>query len=134
MRNSTEYKTKQRQQILLCLQKNIGSTLSVDRLLEKMKDNGTPVGKTTVYRYLDKLVKSGEVQKYTDSETHISLFEINSCDCHNHLHLKCVKCGNITHLDCQHIESFKKHIMESHKFKISNIKTVIYGECNQCKK
>lgn len=133
MKITAEYKTKQREKILLCLQHNRGNNLSVDKLLEKLTEEGSVVGKTTIYRYLDKLVASGQVQKYTDAETHVSSYEISSGNCHSHLHLKCIKCGNVIHLDCDHIDSFKSHIMETHKFKINNIKTVLYGECEKCK-
>ena len=62
MSNST-YNTKQKRSILQLLEDNNDRQFSCDEITEALKNNGTPVGKTTVYRYLDILEKNGQVRK-----------------------------------------------------------------------
>ena len=39
--------------------------LTADEIFEKLRKSGESVGKTTIYRHLEKLCASGEVRKFT---------------------------------------------------------------------
>lgn len=52
-----QYKTKQRESILQYLIQNKDKHISVEDIVEHLKKKGEAVGKTTVYRYLDVLVR-----------------------------------------------------------------------------
>lgn len=127
------YKTKQRQLILDCLINNKEKHLTADDVIDYLKDKGNPVGKTTIYRYLDKLVAEGYVRRYFVEEGVSSCYQyIEGEKCHEHFHLKCVGCGSLMHLECNYIESLQEHISNNHKFKVDNLKTVFYGRCEGC--
>ena len=36
--------------------------------------------------------------------------------CREHLHLKCVRCGRIYHLDCHFMDEVRGHLMAEHGF------------------
>ena len=36
--------------------------------------------------------------------------------CREHLHLKCVRCGRIYHLDCHFMDEVRAHLMAEHGF------------------
>jgi Fur family ferric uptake transcriptional regulator len=36
--------------------------------------------------------------------------------CREHLHLKCVQCGRIYHLDCHFMDEVRAHLMAEHGF------------------
>ena len=133
MSNST-YNTKQKRSILQLLENNKNRQLSCDEITEMLKNNGTPVGKTTVYRYLDSLEKNGQVRKYTDSDSKTSSFQYidSHLNCQEHMHLRCLRCGGLVHLGCDFMSDVGKHILEHHKFRVDNSKTVILGLCEKC--
>ena len=133
MSNST-YNTIQNRSILQRLEDNNDRQFSCDEITEALKNNGTPVGKTTVYRYLDSLEKNGQDRKYTDTVSKISLYQYidKKLNCQEHMHLKCVCCGGLVHLGCEFMSEVGKHILEHHKFRVDNSKTVILGVCENC--
>ena len=95
----------------------------------------TPIGKSTVYRYLDNLVQENIIRKYVSSESGVAAcfqYINNQIECNNHYHLKCTKCGNLLHLNCNEINELSNHIFEEHKFKLDTCKTVLYGTCEIC--
>ena len=63
--NRGKYKTKQRELILDYLVDNKNRHVTVDEIIDYTKQSGSPVGKTTAYRYIDELEQKGIVRKYT---------------------------------------------------------------------
>lgn len=134
MSNNT-YNTKQKQLIydLLCRNKN--TQFTCEELAGILKESGTPVGKTTVYRYIMKLLSEGKVRRFTDEgKTATFCFVENKEQCESHMHLKCTGCGEFIHLDCEVMNEVIGHITSEHNFKIDNSQTVIYGLCGKCGK
>lgn len=135
MPQSREYKTRQRGLILDCLVQNRGGHITADDVTRYLKEQGAPVGRTTVYRYLEKLVAEGVVQKFSAGPGGSACFQYNGCGGeHNHFHLKCVDCGKLIHLDCDHFLEVERHILKEHGFSIDNCRTVLYGHCEDCAK
>ena len=128
------YKTKQRDLILGYLVSRKGVHITVDDVVEHFKKTGNSVGKSTVYRYLDLLVKSGAVRKYIVEEGASACYQYfdNSGDCHAHYHLKCSGCGELIHVECEYLDQVNSHVFEHHGFTIDNSKTVLYGLCAKC--
>lgn len=128
------YKTKQRELILKCLVDNCANHLTADNILEYLKTNDSSVGKTTVYRYLDKLVAEGIVRKYIVEEGKCACFQYagENCSCKLHFHLKCTSCNKLFHVECDYLNELENHVYEHHKFRIDNTKTVLYGICEEC--
>lgn len=131
-----EYKTKQRQCILDCL-KSLGDRhVTVDDVDDYLRSQGGAVGKTTIYRYLDKLVEEGTVQKFVIADGKSACYQLlkKEADCRTHFHLKCVGCGRLIHLECGYLEELRSHIGENHHFSIDSSRTVFYGWCEDCLK
>ena len=128
------YNTRQKQIIYEFLSNNSDVFMSCDEILDSLKASGSPVGKATLYRFLDSLVLSGDVRKVVDSSKKSASYQMLDKDknCHDHMHLKCTDCGKITHLGCEFMSSVGAHILEHHNFKIDNSRTLIYGLCSEC--
>ena len=128
------YHTKQQDIILSCLENYSGNALSVDEIEDLLKENGLTVGKTTIYRYLLKYEKSGEVMKITPPGSKSALFQLINRDsrCHEHLHLRCSSCGKTFHLDCSFMHELEHHISRHHSFKADYNTSIIYGTCENC--
>ncbi len=128
------YKTKQKKFIENFLKENIGRQFTCDEISDELRIKGTPVGKTTVYRYVEKLVSEGKARKITDGINKSAQFQYidENMDCHSHMHLKCLKCGEFIHLGCDFLSGVNEHIYEHHRFKVDNSKTVLFGLCEKC--
>ena len=133
---STDYKTKQKELILNFFIENKDKHLTAAQVVRHLNTRDENVSTTTVYRCLEKLVKNGCVRKYfldDKSGACYQYIEDNKC-CHEHFHLKCIECGKLLHLDCNHMQSLNEHILHHHGFLVDNSRTVLYGICDKCRK
>ncbi len=128
------YNTKQKNLIYEILEKNTSCPLSCDGITDMLKNEGTPVGRATVYRFLETLAEKGEIRKLLDSQSKTATFQLidKSKNCQQHMHLKCIHCGKIFHLECDYMSDVSGHILEHHNFRVDNSKTVILGVCENC--
>lgn len=128
------YNTAARSRILGFLKENKDRTVNANDILNRLNDQGNDVNITTIYRYLDKLTESGEVMKYTAENGTRAVFQYvgEKQHCEEHLHLQCVRCGAILHLDCGFMDEISEHVMNEHGFRIQCRNSIIYGECSRC--
>ena len=129
------YNTKQKKLIEKVLTRNPEVQFTCEDVASLLKTEGTPVGKTTVYRYLENLSKTGRVRKSQSLDGKSSVYQYidDGLDCEGHLHLRCTSCGRLFHLGCEFMSGVGEHIRMHHNFIIDNSKTVIYGICESCR-
>lgn len=132
----TTYKTRQRADIIDCLRENSENGLTVEALMKKLSERGTPVGTTTVYRYVETLVKEGVVRRFPreGKKSVVLQYVENPEHCGEHIHLQCKNCGKFVHLGCECMKEANEHLFKNHGFKIDNEKTVLVGLCADCLK
>ena len=77
----------------------------------------------------------GTVRKYSFDGKTCACFQYidEEQSCHNHFHLKCLNCGKLIHLNCDHLAEISSHIAEHHGFLIDSSQTVFYGVCAECR-
>lgn len=131
---SSTYNTKQRKLVLDILLNNKNNQLSCDEITFMLFRAGTPVGKTTVYRQLEKLLNDGQIKKLNPHNGKSFLYQYvdKALKCENHMHLRCLQCGKFVHLGCDFMLEVGKHISEHHNFTVDNSKTEILGICEDC--
>lgn len=122
------YKTKQKN-IILDIIKNQDNSFTIKDIYEKVKDK---VGLTTIYRLIDKLVEENKLNKTISSDNTTYYQYLSDCDEENHFYLKCDRCGNITHIDCDCIKDLTSHITKHHKFRPNKDHIIIDGICSKC--
>lgn len=134
MMKKTSYNTKQKSAILRCIKDNKDKHFTVDSLCENLFQNGDAVGRTTVYRFLEKLSNDGVLRKYAASQGESVCYQYvdNHNDCTEHFHLKCEECGSLIHMECDEMSELVRHIKKHHGFSLNPLKTVIYGICEEC--
>ncbi len=133
MENSAEYKTKQREALKNAVIKSGGRHITVDGMTALLLEGGNSVGRTTVYRYLEKMVDEGKARKYAHAGESACYQYIGEGDsCKEHFHLKCEACGRLIHIECNHLDVLGEHINSFHGFSINRLKTVLYGVCEEC--
>ena len=121
--------------ILEYLKNSNDHTVTAADVDEYLKKHDSEVNITTIYRYLDKLAKDGTVIKYVAEKGCQAAYQYvePGRGCEQHLHLKCVKCGKIIHLECHFMEEISHHIEESHGFTLQCKNSILYGVCKECK-
>ena len=123
------------EEILEYLKNSNDHTVTAADVDEYLKKHDSEVNITTIYRYLDKLAKDGTVIKYVAEKGCQAAYQYvePGRGCEQHLHLKCVKCGKIIHLECHFMEEISHHIEESHGFTLQCKNSILYGVCKECK-
>jgi Fur family ferric uptake transcriptional regulator len=96
---------------------------------------GHSVGQSTVYRILGDLCTEGRVKKYRadqSGEGFVYQYVGAHRNCESHLHLQCVRCGALRHLECDYNAQLAKHLLSEHGFALDCGRSVLYGLCAAC--
>ena len=126
------YETKQSKLVYEFLEKNPQKHFSAEEVYFAIKSNGDNIGRTTVYRQLDRLVEEHKARKFFSGDNNACCYQFESENCHNHYHLRCSCCGTLIHTECDFLDKLSQHIYNDHNFKIDGSKTVLYGICKHC--
>jgi Fur family ferric uptake transcriptional regulator len=105
--------------------------LSVDEIERKLRENGERIGKATVYRTLDLLVRSNLVAELDFSEG-FKRYEHRLSREPQHEHLICEECGKVNEFRSEEVLAIEKSISAEHGFRPSRHKLEIYGLCSEC--
>ena len=128
------YNTKARKYILEFLEKS-EKTVSVAEILAYLNNNDVNINQTTVYRYLNHLLDEGRVLRIVDGASKKALYQLARDEtCEGHIHIKCISCGKLEHLDCDFMNELSEHIKENHRFDLKCDNSVLSGVCEECKK
>lgn len=130
---SARYETAPRGIILSFLRSNQNSHFTVDEMTERLKAEGRPVGRTTVYRNLERLVGEGSVKRFDAPGSPACYRFVSDDGCREHHHLHCTSCGALLHVDCNYMDELAGHIESEHGFSVDVSRTVLYGLCAGCK-
>ena len=119
------YNTKQSKMVFDILLENKDRHLTADEIFEKLRKSGESVGKTTIYRHLEKLCASGEVRKFTGGDGDSACYQYAG---------KNAECRELIHAECKFLSELSAHIYNEHGFKVDGSRTVLYGVCGDCLK
>lgn len=134
MDRSKTYKTKQSNSVLEYLKSNTEKHFSVEDIYMALKANNQFVGKTTIYRNLDKLIEKGLVKKFVIENKKDSFFQyVNQDECNDHYHLKCQICMKLIHISNSKSKELKSYFDKIYKFKLDSQDIVLYGTCDSCR-
>ena len=128
-----QYKTRQLIELTEFMKSTEGKHVTVTEICDYFESKGIPVGMTTVYRNLEKLIQEGVVMKYVVDKNNSACFQYIDSEKNSHYHCKCEKCGKIIHLQCREVENLKSHILESHGFEMDPGHTLFLGICSNCR-
>jgi len=134
MTRSNSYNTKQREAILEFIISLDGAHVTAAQIAMHFEKKAAPVGRTTIYRHLDKLTEDGTLRRYVTDGLSGACYQYVENDKNNDacLHLKCDSCGELMHLECDALDELEHHISTKHAFQVNIMKTVLYGRCEDC--
>lgn len=131
-----KYNTKQREVLLGYLKTVPGEHITAADACRYFREQGTPIGQSTVYRQLESLVDEGIINKYIIDGNTPACFEYSGENSHADaevcFHCKCEKCGKLIHLHCDELETIQEHLLLHHQFRLNPMRTVFYGCCEEC--
>lgn len=138
MRDKSRYHTKQHDELVAYMMSIQGRHVTVNDIHAYFQAKGNPIGVTTIYRQLERMMAEGLVSKYTVDGGSSACFEYigEKKDCHQPscFHCKCEKCGRLIHLHCDELIEMQYHMLKHHGFYWDPMRTVFYGICDECKR
>jgi Fur family ferric uptake transcriptional regulator len=106
--------------------------LSVEDIERRLRESGERIGKATVYRTLDLLVKSQLVAEHDFNEG-FKRYEHRLSRQPEHEHLICQECGSVTEFKSADVKRIQDAIAGEHGFLPTRHKLEIYGLCANCR-
>lgn len=127
------YKTDGRQKLMDFLEQNPDRQFTVEELCLTLNGDAES-GRSSLYRRLGELCRRDVLRVFRDEERKCNVYQYVGicCDCREHFHAKCVRCGKIEHLHCGDSSEFAKHLMDDHGFRIDCGQSMLYGVCAAC--
>lgn len=130
------YRTKARTEMMHYLEENRLRTVSAEDILLDLRKKGLRISATTVYRYLERLCQEHVAMKFVAEKGEKAVYQLEHAEkqCKEHLHLKCLKCGRVIHMDCGFMEEVEEHLKAEHGFALQCEGSVLYGVCEVCER
>ena len=124
------YRTEQREALQAYLKANAARQFTIEELAAALKPT---IGKSTVYRLVRELQESGRVRRFQLGQgRHVAYQYLPTEQCVSHLHLKCVVCGRMLHLDGAVSDFLVRQILATNRFALDDRLTTLYGRCAKC--
>ena len=105
--------------------------LSVDDIAAVLRDRGERIGKATIYRTLDLLVRSRLVAEHDFGEG-FKRYEHRLSTHPVHEHLICLECGKVVEFESYELFNVESRIRHEHGFVPVRRRLEIYGLCKEC--
>ena len=105
--------------------------LSVDDIEGALRDAGERIGKATIYRTLDLLVKSRLVEEHDFGEG-FKRYEHRLSRQPLHQHTICIECGGVEEFASPEIPAIEARVARDFGFRPTRHKLEIYGLCRRC--
>ncbi|GAA5167089.1 Fur family transcriptional regulator [Pseudonocardia eucalypti] len=120
--------TKQRAAVSALLDR-LDDFRSAQEIHEELRRDGEGIGLTTVYRTLQTLSESGDVDVLR-TDTGEAVYR--RCSNHHHHHLVCRNCGRTVEVEGPAVENWAQRIAEEHGFTHVSHTVEIFGICADC--
>jgi Fur family ferric uptake transcriptional regulator len=105
--------------------------LSVDDIERELRERGERIGKATVYRTLDLLVRSRLVEEHDFGEG-FKRYEHRLSSHPIHEHLICMECGKVEEFESRELYRVESKVRSEHGFIPVKRRLEIYGLCREC--
>ena len=105
--------------------------LSVDDIEGILRKAGERIGKATIYRTLDLMVKSRLVEEHDFGEG-FKRYEHRLTRRPIHQHLVCIECGEVEEFESPEIPAIEARVAREFGFRPTRHRLEIYGLCRSC--
>ncbi len=127
------YQTRQQEAVEALFASREQTCLTAEEAHQLLSERGLDIGKTTVYRTITRLCQAGRLRRYSPHERgEAAHYQYNPCQ-ESHLHIRCIHCGALAHLQCEEVDAFASHLTQHHGFTLDEGQTILYGCCEGCR-
>lgn len=123
--------TPRRKDVLRILEQN-SQPVTAERIFMALKEEGTGISLSTVYRILEALAEKGLVLKISSAESDGALFVLNR-RVHRH-YMVCLGCHKMLPVDECPLGDLEKKLERETGFAVTGHRLEIYGYCRECQK
>ena len=106
--------------------------LSVEEIEQRLRQGDERIGKATIYRTLDLLVKSKLVEEHDFGEG-FKRYEHRLSRQPEHEHLICLECGSVTEFRSEEVKRVEARVLAEHGFTPTRHRLELYGLCRDCR-
>ena len=106
--------------------------LSVGDIEQRLRQEQQRIGKATIYRTLDLLVKSKLVEEHDFGEG-FKRYEHRLSREPVHEHLICIECGAVIEFRSEEVKRIENWVRDQHGFTPARHRLEIYGLCRSCR-
>lgn len=132
----SKYNTVQRDELIRFLKSNKTSAFTISEIHTQMKTDPSVCkvpGESTLYRLIKELVKNGTVKRTVKGSGRQFVYQITDEEnCGQHLHMKCLECGKLYHMNDDESKEIAEKILGSDSFALDS-STVLLGKCEFCR-
>ena len=121
--------TKHRSMLLMILD-NASNPLSAEEIFLKMKEEGSKINLSTVYRTMEAMAENDLVIKTAFMDDNRSRYEYNRME-HKH-RLVCTGCSRMVSIDGCPVEGYAASLCSQKGFELTGHRLEIYGICPEC--
>jgi Fur family ferric uptake transcriptional regulator len=108
-----------------------GASFSAETLLKRLRRSNPHIGRATVFRSIEKLVRMKVLDRIEFADgTHS--FRLCESENHHH-HLACTKCHRVIELDLCLESNLIDAIGKQESFEISDHSITLFGLCRECR-
>ncbi|MBN2177207.1 MAG: transcriptional repressor [Demequinaceae bacterium] len=122
--------TRQRAAVLVALESS-EDFLSAQQWHESLRDHGSAIGLATVYRTLQALAETGEVDAVRDAAGEVLYRRCGNRTRHHH-HLRCRECGAAVEIEGPGVEEWASGIGERYGYSHVEHMIELTGLCRRC--
>ena len=106
---------------------------STEEIYNHVKNTDPKTGLATVYRSLILFESKGIICKL-DLDDGVSRYELNKPnENHRHHHLICSRCGSISEVEDDLLDSLEEQILIKNNFLVKDHRVKFYGLCEKCR-
>jgi Fur family transcriptional regulator, ferric uptake regulator len=110
---------------------NSSEHLSVEDIELQLRDRGERIGKATIYRTMEILVRSGLVEEHDFGEG-FKRYEHLFGQQPEHEHLICTHCSKVTEFQSPDVIRVQAEVARRHGFLPTRHRLEVYGLCSDC--
>lgn len=126
-----EYHTGQRKALQDFFASHPHDMFTVKEIAEALKESS--ISLSAIYRNLAVMTEEGAVRRSVKEGGREAVYQYLEGDaCLNCLHMTCVSCGKVFHMDGLVARHIQEDLARTDGFLIDRSRTVLYGTCRRC--
>lgn len=127
------YQTEQRERLHLFFDEHPHQPFTAKEIADELSD--ARISLSAIYRNLAAMAEEGVLRCTVKPGSREKLYQfVNSETCRACIHLHCLQCGRMYHMNHRTAAMMQHRLSEQEDFQLDSTKTVVYGICKQCKK